>query len=167
MCSLRAKVPGHRSELAFGKIGDVPVVAMLGRVCPLFLTTTAEDTDSSQFHAYEGYPLDTVVYPIRLMAALGIQDVISALDLFTDFRPPFDAEKTRLVVTNAAGSLKADVPVGTSAFIPNTMHIIAHPTNLISPILPFFCSFFSFLTTSQKKNVYTPLLSLSILLQSS
>jgi len=25
-------VPGHRSELAFGKIGDVPVVAMLGRV---------------------------------------------------------------------------------------------------------------------------------------
>lgn len=28
------KVPGHRSELAFGKIGDVPVVAMLGRVCP-------------------------------------------------------------------------------------------------------------------------------------
>jgi hypothetical protein len=29
---LRAIVPGHRSELAFGKIGDVPVVAMLGRV---------------------------------------------------------------------------------------------------------------------------------------
>ncbi len=25
-------VPGHRSELAFGKIGDVPVVVMLGRV---------------------------------------------------------------------------------------------------------------------------------------
>ena len=32
----------------------------------------------AQFHAYEGYPLDTVVYPIRLMAALGVQDVISA-----------------------------------------------------------------------------------------
>jgi hypothetical protein len=29
---LRGIVPGHRSELAFGKIGDVPVVAMLGRV---------------------------------------------------------------------------------------------------------------------------------------
>jgi hypothetical protein len=25
-------VPGHRSELAFGKVRDVPVVAMLGRV---------------------------------------------------------------------------------------------------------------------------------------
>ncbi len=45
---LRAIVPGHRSELAFGQIGDVPVVAMLGRVWPLsFFTTTAEDTDSS------------------------------------------------------------------------------------------------------------------------
>ncbi|KAI9456079.1 inosine guanosine and xanthosine phosphorylase family protein [Russula earlei] len=68
-------VLGHRSELAFGKIGDVSVVAMLGR-----------------FHAYEGFPLATVVYPIRFMAALGVQD---------------------LIITNAAGSLKADVPVGT------------------------------------------------------
>lgn len=75
----QSTVLGHRSELAFGKIGDVPVVAMLGR-----------------FHAYEGYPLDTVVYPIRLMAALGVQDVI---------------------ITNAAGSLKADVPVGTIVVI--------------------------------------------------
>ncbi|KAH9983121.1 hypothetical protein BJV77DRAFT_954694 [Russula vinacea] len=72
-------VPGHRSELAFGKVGDVPVVAMLGR-----------------FHAYEGYSLDTVVYPIRLMAALGVKD---------------------LIITNAAGSLKADVPVGTIVVI--------------------------------------------------
>jgi len=68
-------VPGHRSELAFGKIGDVPVVAMLGR-----------------FHAYEGHSLATVVYPIRLMADLGVQD---------------------LIITNAAGSLRTHVPVGT------------------------------------------------------
>ncbi|KAI0251540.1 inosine guanosine and xanthosine phosphorylase family protein [Lactifluus subvellereus] len=72
-------VPGHRSELAFGKVGDVPVVAMLGR-----------------FHAYEGHSLATVVYPIRLMAALGVQD---------------------LIITNAAGSLKANVPVGTIVVI--------------------------------------------------
>ncbi|KAI0301467.1 nucleoside phosphorylase domain-containing protein [Russula brevipes] len=70
-------VLGHRSELAFGKVGDVPVVAMLGR-----------------FHAYEGYSLDTVVYPIRLMAALGIQDLIIvviddhiALPLLTGLNP--------------------------------------------------------------------------------
>lgn len=72
-------VPGHRSELAFGKVGDVPVVAMLGRL-----------------HPYEGHSLAAVVYPIRLMADLGVQD---------------------LIITNAAGSLKADVPVGTIVVI--------------------------------------------------
>ena len=30
-------VTGHRSELAFGRVGDVPVVAMLGRVRLSFL----------------------------------------------------------------------------------------------------------------------------------
>jgi len=40
---------------------------------------------SAQFHAYEGYPLDIVVYPIRLMAALGVQDVISLSHFFADF----------------------------------------------------------------------------------
>ena len=78
---------------------------------------------SSQFHAYEGYPLDSVVYPIRLMAALGIQDVISAVGSL--HRLLFSTDRQGgLVVTNAAGSLKSDVPVGTSAFIPHTTHII-------------------------------------------
>ena len=37
------------------------------------------DSDTwQQFHAYEGFPLDTVEYPIRFMAALGVQDLISA-----------------------------------------------------------------------------------------
>jgi purine nucleoside phosphorylase len=40
--------------------------------------TSAVGIDRSQFHAYEGYSLDTVVYPIRLMAALGVKDLISA-----------------------------------------------------------------------------------------
>ncbi|XP_006455349.1 hypothetical protein AGABI2DRAFT_187748 [Agaricus bisporus var. bisporus H97] len=70
-------VPGHRSELAFGLLGKngVPVVAMLGR-----------------FHFYEGHPLSTVVYPIRVMARLGI---------------------TEILITNAAGSLNPDIPTGT------------------------------------------------------
>ena|ERR1700755_309394 len=86
----------------------------------VLFTTTAEDTDIAQFHAYEGYPLDTVVYPIRLMAALGVQDVISCVAPLR-----LSSELTdKVVVTNAAGSLKADVPVGTSAFIPHT-HIYA------------------------------------------
>lgn len=70
-------VPGHQSELAFGFLGKngVPVVAMLGR-----------------FHFYEGHALSTVVYPIRVMARLGVQEVI---------------------ITNAAGSLNPNIPVGT------------------------------------------------------
>jgi purine-nucleoside phosphorylase len=83
---LLAAVLGHRSELAFGKVGDVPVVAMLGRVWLLvFFAVTAADTDTIQFHAYEGHSLDTVVYPIRLMAALGVKDMISASHPFADF----------------------------------------------------------------------------------
>ncbi|EIM87429.1 inosine guanosine and xanthosine phosphorylase family protein [Stereum hirsutum FP-91666 SS1] len=55
-------VLGHKSELAFGFVGEgegVPVVAMLGR-----------------FHPYEGHGLATVAYPIRFMAALGVKNVI-------------------------------------------------------------------------------------------
>jgi len=71
-------VPGHKSALAFGLLGSgtgVPVVAMLGR-----------------FHPYEGHSLSSVVYPIRIMAKLGVKDII---------------------ITNAAGSLNPAIPVGT------------------------------------------------------
>ncbi|KAK0469331.1 nucleoside phosphorylase domain-containing protein [Desarmillaria tabescens] len=75
----QSSVPGHKSSLAFGIIGageGVPVVAMLGR-----------------FHPYEGHKLSTVVYPVRVMAKLGVTDVI---------------------VTNASGALNPDLAVGTS-----------------------------------------------------
>ncbi|KAI0293617.1 nucleoside phosphorylase domain-containing protein [Multifurca ochricompacta] len=88
-------VPGHRSELAFGKIGEASVVAMLGRL-----------------HPYEGHSLATVGYPIRLMAALGVQD---------------------LIITNAAGSLKADVPVGTIVVIDD--HIALPLLTGLNPLL--------------------------------
>lgn len=71
-------VPGHKSELAFGIVGPgkgTPAVAMLGR-----------------FHFYEGHSFRDVVYPIRLMARLGVKNII---------------------ITNAAGSLNPSIPVGT------------------------------------------------------
>jgi purine-nucleoside phosphorylase len=54
-------VRGHQSSLAFGYLGKerVPVVAQLGR-----------------FHAYEGFGLDQVTYPMRIMKLLGIQVAI-------------------------------------------------------------------------------------------
>jgi len=79
---VESTVPGHKSSLAFGLMGPgdgVPVVAMLGR-----------------FHPYEGHHMRTVVYPIRVMAKLGITD---------------------LIVTNAAGGLNPKLAVGTIVVI--------------------------------------------------
>jgi len=32
---------------------------------------------TKKFHYYEGHPLSTVVYPIRVIASLGVKEVIS------------------------------------------------------------------------------------------
>ena len=67
-------VPGHQGRFLFGFAGEEPVVAMQGRV-----------------HYYEGYPMEDVVLPTRVMAALGAQ---------------------RLVLTNAAGGIGPDLAPG-------------------------------------------------------
>ena len=63
----RSTVAGHKGRFVFGYIESNPVVIMQGRV-----------------HFYEGYTMEDVILPIRLMHALG-------------------AEK--LFLTNAAGGL--------------------------------------------------------------
>lgn len=52
-------VKGHGSKLIFGKLNSVNVVAMQGR-----------------FHFYEGYTMDEVVLPVRVMKFLGIDKLI-------------------------------------------------------------------------------------------
>lgn len=47
-------VPGHAGKFIFGRIGDVPVVCMKGRV-----------------HFYEGYDISDVVLPVRLIKLMG------------------------------------------------------------------------------------------------
>ncbi|GAA6024137.1 hypothetical protein JCM10207_001595 [Rhodosporidiobolus poonsookiae] len=78
-------VRGHQSALAFGFLGKtrVPVVCQLGR-----------------FHAYEGFPLSRVVFPVRLMKLLGASVV---------------------VLTNAAGGLDPSMKVGT--IVPLVDHV--------------------------------------------
>ena len=51
--------PGHSGALHLGHIADTPVVAMEGR-----------------FHVYEGYDIKEITLPVRVMARLGVQDVI-------------------------------------------------------------------------------------------
>lgn len=47
-------VPGHAGKFVFGYVADIPVVLMQGRV-----------------HFYEGYAIEDVVLPIRLMKMMG------------------------------------------------------------------------------------------------
>lgn len=67
-------VPGHKGRFLFGYVGRVPVVIMQGRV-----------------HYYEGYSMEDVVLPIRLMKLLGAK---------------------LLFLTNAAGGLNYDFAPG-------------------------------------------------------
>src|SRR5262245_62799985 len=50
----RSTATSHRGRLVCGRLGGLPVLAMEGR-----------------FHMYEGYPLDQITLPVRVMNALG------------------------------------------------------------------------------------------------
>ena len=67
-----------------------------------------------KFHPYEGHPLSAVVFPVRVMAKLGIRDLISEFSNFIMFFIIYIYNNSICLVTNAAGSLNPDIPVGTS-----------------------------------------------------
>lgn len=52
-------VEGHHGKLIFGTIGGKPVIAMAGR-----------------FHFYEGYSPEEVVFPIRVLKFLGVENLL-------------------------------------------------------------------------------------------
>src|SRR5947209_3050066 len=55
----RSTVVGHAGQLVIGLLENVPVVAMQGR-----------------FHLYEGYPLQALTLPVRVMRQLGAHTLI-------------------------------------------------------------------------------------------
>lgn len=67
-------VEGHKGRLILGKLNEKRVWVMEGR-----------------FHFYEGYTPDQVVYPVRVLKLLGVQN---------------------LLLSNAAGGVNADYAVG-------------------------------------------------------
>jgi len=55
----QSTVEGHKGQFVFGYLGSTPVVIMQGRV-----------------HYYEGYPMEDVVMPARLMGLLGAETLL-------------------------------------------------------------------------------------------
>lgn len=87
-------VKGHKGRFVFGYIGSTPVVIMQGR-----------------FHYYEGYSMEEVVLPIRLMKKLGAEV---------------------LFLTNAAGGIGEGFTCGDLMLI--TDHISSYvPNPLLGP----------------------------------
>lgn len=87
-------VSGHKGRFVFGYVGDVPVVIMQGRV-----------------HYYEGYPMEDVVLPARLMKMMGAEI---------------------LFLTNAAGGVNFDFNAGDFMMITDQISDFV-PSSLIGP----------------------------------
>jgi len=90
----RSTAIGHAGRMVIGKVADVPVAIMQGRV-----------------HFYEGYSIREVIFPMRVMARMGIRAV---------------------VVTNAAGGINRNFKQGCLVVLRD--HINLQGTNpLIGP----------------------------------
>ena len=55
----KSTAEGHAGKLVIGKVGDVPVAVMQGRV-----------------HYYEGYDMDAVIFPMRVLGRMGVKAAI-------------------------------------------------------------------------------------------
>lgn len=83
-------VQGHKGALVFGTIGNKKVVAMQGR-----------------FHYYEGYDMQTVTFPVRVLHYLGIKN---------------------LIVSNASGGVNPNYKVGDVVLIKDHINLFPdHP----------------------------------------
>ena len=80
---------GHAGKLIAGMLGGKFIVAMKGR-----------------FHYYEGYPMDLVTLPIRVMKVLGIR---------------------YLFVSNAAGGVNFDFKIGDLMIIRDHINLLPNP----------------------------------------
>jgi purine-nucleoside phosphorylase len=67
-------VEGHTGKLVFGKIGSCNVMLMAGR-----------------FHYYEGYSMEQITFPVRVMKSLGVDT---------------------LILSNAAGGMNKEFKIG-------------------------------------------------------
>jgi len=79
-------VEGHASQVVFGRLQAAPVAVMQGR-----------------FHYYEGYSMQEVTFPVRVLRALGV---------------------TTLILTNAGGGLNPRFRVGDLMLIRDVINLM-------------------------------------------
>lgn len=82
-------VHGHAGQLVIGQLSGKTVIAMQGR-----------------FHHYEGYTMDKVTFPVRVMKLLGVE---------------------KLIVTNAAGGVNKDFTPGDLMLITDHINMMGNP----------------------------------------
>lgn len=82
----RPTVEGHSGRLVLGKVGGTEVAVMQGR-----------------FHYYEGYALEEVTFPVRVLALCGVKS---------------------LVLTNAAGGLNNSLKQGSLMLISDHLNLM-------------------------------------------
>jgi len=82
-------VDGHNGQLIFGELGNKSIVAMQGR-----------------FHYYEGYSMNEVTYPVRVMKLLGIQ---------------------YLFVSNASGGVNPEFGIGDIMVMNDHINLLPNP----------------------------------------
>jgi purine-nucleoside phosphorylase len=108
-------VEGHSGRLIFGNLGGKKVVAMQGR-----------------FHFYEGYAMEKVTFPVRVMKLLGIKN---------------------LIVSNASGGVNPDYEVGDLMILSDHINLIPNP--LIGSNITEFGSRFPDMSESYCKDLIT------------
>ena len=97
---VRSTVEGHSGRLVIGKM-EAPAEGGIRREIMVAVM-------QGRFHYYEGYSLDEVTLPIRAFGAMGVK---------------------KLVLTNAAGGVSADLEVGSLMIITDHVNLM-----LVSPL---------------------------------
>jgi len=123
----------HKGALICGRIGGVPVVAMQGR-----------------FHYYEGYSMQQITFPVRVMKELGI-DYLLLSNAAGGMNPDF--KKGDLIITEDHINLLPDNPLrGQGSEFGNRFVDMSEPYSL--SLRSYLATIMESQTIAVKKGVY-------------